>query len=138
MSDPAQTPRSVQRSLGSIALGLELVVVFLAALVIFGLHALPAAVALAGGGCLVLAMIATIALLRYRFAYLIGWILQAVVIAAGFLVTEMFIVGAIFAALWAYCTIVGAKIDRREQPRGVAPDAYSREEDSTREEGDRP
>lgn len=106
--------RSVQETLGSIALGIEIVVVFLAALVVFGLKALPAATALIGGGALVVILILTVGLLRYRWGIWLGWLLQAVIIAAGFLVAMMFIVGGIFAALWAYCVITGARIDNRK------------------------
>jgi hypothetical protein len=112
--------RSAQRSLGSIVLGFELVVVFLGALVIFGLKALPAAYALGGGAVLVALMIVTIPLLRYRWGLVLGWVLQAIVIAAGFLVPMMFIVGAIFAALWAYCMVTGARLDRTNAARRLS------------------
>ncbi|MDQ1583996.1 MAG: hypothetical protein QOF36_2050 [Microbacteriaceae bacterium] len=105
-------PRSARRSLGSIVLGFELVIVFLGSLVIFGLGALPAPVALGGGAALVVAMGATIGLLRFRWAFIVGWILQAIVIAAGVLVPAFYIVGAIFTAMWVYCMIVGARLDR--------------------------
>jgi hypothetical protein len=105
-------PRSARRSLGAIVLGFELIIVFLGSLVIFGLGALPAPLALGGGAALVVAMGATIGLLRYRWAFIVGWILQAIVIAAGVLVPAFFIVGAIFTAMWAYCMIVGVRLDR--------------------------
>jgi Protein of unknown function (DUF4233) len=114
--------RSAQRSLGSIVLGFELVVVFLGALVIFGLKALPAAFALGGGAVLVALTIVTIPLLRYRWGFVLGWVLQAIVIAAGFLVPMMFIVGAIFAALWAYCMVTGARLDRANAARRLSED----------------
>jgi hypothetical protein len=116
---PAAPRGSAQRSLGSIVLGFEFLVVFLGALVIFGLKALPPAVALGGGGALVLAMLLTIPLLRYRVGFMVGWVLQAVVIASGFLNGVMFVVGAIFAALWAYCMIVGARLDRTNAARAA-------------------
>lgn len=93
-------------------LGFEFVVVFLGALVIFGLKAVAAPVALGGGAALVVAMLATIPLLRYRWGFWIGWLLQLIVLAAGFLVGMMFVVGAIFTALWTYCMITGARLDR--------------------------
>jgi hypothetical protein len=109
--------RSVQRSLGSIVLGFELVMVFLGALVIFGLRALPegmpAYYALIGGGVVLVLMIIAIGLLRFRAGIVLGWIVQAIVIASGFFVGMMFIVGVIFTAIWTYCMIVGARLDRR-------------------------
>lgn len=110
----AAQPRSVQRSLGSIVLGFELIVVFLGALVIFGLKALPAGWAFGGGAAMVLAMAGTIALLRFRWAFAIGWILQLIVVASGFLNGVLFIVGVLFTALWAYCMITGARLDRQQ------------------------
>jgi hypothetical protein len=112
---PARPPRSIKRSLASIVLGFEVIVVFLAALVLFGLQALPAAVALVGGGILCLVMLATIALLRFSFAYVIGWMIQAIVIASGFLNPALFFVGAMFAAMWVYCMVSGTRIDRHKE-----------------------
>jgi hypothetical protein len=109
----ARRERSAQESLGAIVLGFELVVVFLGALVVFGLHSLPPLQALGGGAVLILLMIVAIALLRYRVGYWLGWFVQLVVVASGFLVGMLFIVGAIFTAIWAYAMIAGARLDRR-------------------------
>jgi hypothetical protein len=116
---PAGAPRSVRRSLASIVLGFEVIVVFLAALVIWGLAPtengtfdLPPWVALAAGGVLILGLVATIGLLRFRWGYGVGWALQALILASGILNPAMFFVGAIFGGLWAYCMVVGARIDR--------------------------
>ena len=105
--------RSAQESLGAIVLGFEIVVVFLGALVVFGLKVLPAAPALIGGGVLIVLMIIAVPLLRFRVGYWLGWFVQLVVVASGFLVGMLFIVGAIFAAIWAYAMITGTKLDRR-------------------------
>ncbi|MEV6654292.1 DUF4233 domain-containing protein [Streptomyces sp. NPDC051219] len=40
-----------------------------------------------------------------------GWVLQAGLIASGFVVTEMFILGAVFAALWWASVHYGRRID---------------------------
>ncbi|MGO4782502.1 DUF4233 domain-containing protein [Cryobacterium sp. W22_MBD10_FK3] len=107
---------SVRRSLASIVLGFELVVVFLATLVIFGLSDLPAWVTLGGGALLCLIMVATLGLLRYNWAYVVGWAVQVIIVATGFLNPAMFFVGALFAGMWAYCMITGSRIDRRNTP----------------------
>lgn len=109
----ARRERSAQESLGAIVLGFELVVVFLGALVVFGLHSLPPIQALGGGAVLIVLMIVAIGLLRYRVGYWLGWFVQLVVVASGFLVGMLFIVGAIFTAIWAYSMIAGARLDRR-------------------------
>lgn len=107
--------RSARRSLASIVLGFESVIVLLGALVLFGLRRLDPAVALGGGAALFVVMLATIGLLRFRWAYLLGWLVQAVVLAAGLLEPAFFVVGALFAALWAYCMVTGARLDRRSR-----------------------
>jgi len=105
--------RSAQESLGAIVLGFEVIVVFLGALVVFGLHALPAAQALGGGAVVIVLMLVAIPPLRYRVGYWLGWLVQLVVVASGFVVGMLFIVGAIFTAIWAYAMITGARLDRR-------------------------
>ncbi|HET6673382.1 MAG TPA: DUF4233 domain-containing protein, partial [Agromyces sp.] len=94
-------PRSLRQILASILLTFEIVVVFLAALVIWGLaptqnstFGLPPWVALVAGGVLIIGLIATIGLLRHPWAYAVGWVLQGLIIAAGFLNPAMFFVGA--------------------------------------------
>jgi Protein of unknown function (DUF4233) len=116
---PPAAPRSLRRTLASIVLAFEVIVVFLAALVIWGLAptengswGLPPWVALAAGGVLILALVATIGLLRHPWGYTVGWILQALIIAAGFLNPAMFFVGALFGGMWWYGMVVGARIDR--------------------------
>lgn len=108
-------PRSVKRSLASIVLGFEVVVVFLAALVFYGLGALPPGVALGGGAVIVAVFIATIAALRFPWAYVVGWILQAVLLASGLLNPVMFIVGGIFAGMWVYSMVTGTRIDKQKE-----------------------
>jgi hypothetical protein len=105
---------SVRQSLASIVLGFESIVMFFAALVIFGLKALPAPAALIGGAALCLLLVANVALLRYRWGYALGWVLQGVIVAACFLVPTLAIVAVIFIGLWVYCMIKGAQIDRQK------------------------
>jgi hypothetical protein len=112
-----RTPRTARQDLGSIILGFELIVVFLGGLVLFGLKSLPAAIALGGGLAMVVAMAATILLLRFNWAFVLGWILQLIVVAAGFLVPAFFIVGVIFTGMWTYAMVTGAKLDRAKQLR---------------------
>ena len=114
--------RSVKRSLATILLGFETIVVFLGAVVTLGLVSVATEpgpvsplVVVIGGVALCLAMVAVIALLRFRWAYPVGWLLQAVIIATGFITPAMFFVGALFAAMWAYCMITGSRIDHQKE-----------------------
>ncbi|WP_353814139.1 DUF4233 domain-containing protein [Agromyces sp. SYSU T00266] len=119
LARPARRARSVRESLASIVLTFEIVVVFLAALVIWGLSredggafGLPTWAPLAAGGVVILGLLITIPLLRYEWAYVLGWALQVLLLASGLLNPAMFVVGALFGGMWAYCMIVGARIDR--------------------------
>ena len=116
---PARPARSARQTLGTMVLAFEVIVVFLAALVIWGLAPtenstfdLPPWVALAAGGVLILGLIVTIGLLRFSWGFIVGWVLQVLIIAAGFLNPAIFIVGAIFGGMWWYGMIAGARIDR--------------------------
>jgi hypothetical protein len=105
--NPRRAPRrrSLVESLGAIVLIFESVVMFLAALAIFGLKALPAEQALIGGALLVLAIFVTAALLRWTWGVVLGSALQVVVLLTGLLVPTMWLVGAIFSLLWAYARL---------------------------------
>ena len=107
--------RSVTELLTSVVLGFESIVIFLAALVIFGLKDLPPVVALVGGWSLALVMILTVLILRYRAGIVVGWFLQAVVIAAGFIQGAMFFVGIVFVAAWTFAIVAGARLERKGQ-----------------------
>ncbi|QJU53283.1 DUF4233 domain-containing protein [Herbiconiux sp. KACC 21604] len=105
---------SVRQSLGAIVLGFESVVMFFAALVVFGLKVLPAPLALGGGAVLCVLLLASTVLLRYRWGYALGWALQAVIAATCILVPMLAIVAVVFIGLYAFCMIKGGQIDRQK------------------------
>ncbi|WP_165314391.1 DUF4233 domain-containing protein [Agromyces protaetiae] len=118
---------SVQASLASIVLAFEAIVIFLAALVLWGLtvdgdtpFGLPRWSLLVAGGIVLVLLVATIALLRHRWAFWLGWAVQGLVFVSGILNPAMFIVGALFGVMWAYCMIVGARIDREKAAHEAA------------------
>jgi hypothetical protein len=123
----ARRQRSVQESLGSIVLGFEFIVMFLATLVIFGLHKAPPLVALGGGGLVCVLLLAVIPLLRRPAGFVIGWVLQAIILVAAFFVPLLLVVAVLFGGMWAFCMIRGARIDRDNrafaaaQATGVSP-----------------
>lgn len=109
--------RSLTAQLAAVVLGFEAIVVFLGGLVVFGLRALPDAVApwwgVAGGIALAVAMIVTAGRVHTRAGIITGWILQGLVAAAGILVPAMLIVGLLFGGMWAFATIQGPRIEAR-------------------------
>jgi hypothetical protein len=66
-------------------------------------------------------------LLRFRWAYNLGWALQVAYFAAGFWVTSMFPLGVIFAALWWAALHYGAKGEQIKAERMQACEAAHNE-----------
>ncbi|HEX6467475.1 MAG TPA: DUF4233 domain-containing protein [Streptosporangiaceae bacterium] len=90
--------------------------------VVIGL-AIPVAISIEGaggaragivGGGLVAACLVVAGLLRFRWAYVAGAIIQILAIATGIVVSVMFFLGAIFAALWATAIWLGRHAERAE------------------------
>ncbi len=105
-------PRSTTETLLSIVLALEAFLVFFVALTAFGLRALPPLAALLGGLGLIVALVLVSGLLRYRWGVWLGWVLQAVLVATGILLPIMYVIAAVFVAIWIYCFVTGRRIDR--------------------------
>ena len=116
--------RGARESLASVVLGFESVVVFLGGLVVFGLGALPEPIAdgwgIAGGSLLALLMVFTVPFLRHTWGIATGWALQAVVALGAFLVPALGLVALVFGAMYAYATIKGGELDRRNARRAAA------------------
>ncbi|MFY1636954.1 DUF4233 domain-containing protein [Solwaraspora sp. WMMB335] len=109
MSDDPDPPRSglrnpvaAARGLGAATLGMEALVLGLAIQPIrvlgdgFGPAAMAASVALAVGAIVVAG------LLRHRWAWYAGTVLQALLLLAGLLHWSLLAVGVLFAGVWAY------------------------------------
>jgi len=109
--------RSTTETLLSIVLILEAMLMFFVTLTAFGLKALPPVTAFVGGGVLILALVVAAGLLRFSWGVWLGWALQVVLVATGFLLPVMFFIAAGFVALWVYCFVKGRQIDRA---RGLA------------------
>jgi hypothetical protein len=105
--------RSTQATLGSLVMVFQSVVVFFATLVGFGLQVYPdpAVIWGVGLGLSVFLMIFP-AVLGKPGAYLVGWILQLVVISLGVWVPLMYVLGVVFLGMWAWGMIAGGTIDK--------------------------
>jgi len=105
------------RSLASIVLGFEAIVLALTIPVLISIADVPAGLAVGLGlGLAFLAVIAT-ALLRYRAGYWLGWVVQAGALGLGFVVPVMFVLGAAFAAFWVMAIYLGLRIQEAQRTR---------------------
>lgn len=118
-------PRGAAESLATIVLGFESIVVFLGGLVVYGLRVLPESVApwwgIVAGSVLALLMIVTTRFVRYPWGIAVGWVLQAIVALGAILVPALALVALIFGGMYAYATIKGAALDRRNAQRAAEP-----------------
>ena len=110
---PAPVPtRAVRRLAASVLIG-EAFVVFFALLVPIRLNPERRGAILVGALLLATAAIVLAGLLRHRWAYVCGWLLQLVLIATGLLIPVMYALGLIFAGLWAAAIRVGSRLADR-------------------------
>jgi hypothetical protein len=79
-----------------------------------------------GGVCVLLS-----GMMRYRWAYGVGWALQIGFIAAGFLVTDMFVLGVVFTAIWWAGLHFGAKAEQIKARRMAEHEAEQEAEART-------
>lgn len=114
LSGSANGQRSTQRALASIVLGFELIVVVLIGLTMFGLGITePRELGLyLGGGLGLLIIVALGVMRRGKTGIVLGWIVHVLMLLTAILLPMTLIVGILFTALWIYCMIKGAQIDR--------------------------
>lgn len=124
-----RTPRPAQSltaRIASVVLTLEIPLLFFAALVAFGLRALPPAAAFLGAlGIAVLLGVGILLLRRpstVAFGVWCGWVMQAVLVLTGLVLPLMYVIGVIFAALYGYGVIRAQHLEARppESPTGEA------------------
>lgn len=103
-----------QRALASIVLGFEMFVVFLIGMTIFGLALLePPELGIWGGVGLCVLIVIALGLMRVgRLGIYLGWLVQLLTLLSGIVLPMALVIGVIFTALWVYCMIRGARIDR--------------------------
>lgn len=120
--------RSTQRTLASIVLGFELIVVFLMGMTVFGLGILePRELGIAGGLGLCLLIVVALATMRWDVGIWLGWAVHALMLLSAIVLPVALLVGIIFSALWVYCMITGARIDRdRRSAASASPPRAAR------------
>jgi hypothetical protein len=90
-----------------------------------------AAVPVGCGLCLACLMLS--GLLRHRWAYTAGWLVQIVSIVLGIVVHMMFVLGAIFLVLWWGAMALSAKIEREKAAAYAEYDRLTPEEQAERD-----
>jgi hypothetical protein len=124
-------PRTLVQKLAPIVLGFEAIVVFLAGLTIFGLKTLPSGIeqwwGIVGGAVVALACIALAGMITKPWAIGAGWGIQVIIALSAFLVPAILLVALIFGGMWAYATIMGARLDAR-RPTGPSTETQTESE----------
>ena len=109
--------RGAAESLLSIVLVLEAMSLFFVMLVVNGRDLLPTGVAFGGGlGAIVLILLVS-RTLRWRWGIVLGWVVQLGLVACGLLDPVMYVVAALFVAIWTYCLVKGTQLDRMNAAR---------------------
>jgi len=126
-----RAPRTLVQKLAPIVLGFESIVVFLAGLTVFGLKALPPGIpqwwGIVGGAVVGFACIVVAGMITKPWAITAGWVLQAIIAVSAVLVPAILLVVVIFGGMWAYATIMGARLDAR-RPAGPATETQTESE----------
>jgi hypothetical protein len=61
------------------------------------------------GGAIALLALLSAGMLRRKIGWILGWIVQILMVAYGFVVFTMFFLGALFLGLWVAAIVVGRK-----------------------------
>ncbi len=99
------------RGLASGVLGLEAIVLLLVVPVAVTIFGVDPGVGIAAGVALIVLCIVAIAGLGRGWGYPLGWVVQLLAIALGFVVPAMFVLGAIFALLWYLALRIARQVE---------------------------
>lgn len=102
----------MQRRLCAAILTLEAIAFGLVTPVLISVSGVSVTTAVVVGVGLLVACVVVAGLLRFRWAYALGWAVQVAAIAVGVEVRAMVVLGLVFLALWATAYFLGAKIER--------------------------
>ena len=103
--------RSPKRILASSVLCFEAPCVFFGGLVAKDLTGLSTAQAVGGASLIAVLCLLTAGMLGRPWGYAVGSALQVVILATGFLVPAMFVVGGLFTALWITALVQGGRLE---------------------------
>lgn len=114
--------RSIKAMFAVSVLSIEAFIVFFATLAAFGILArdwdsTQQWLLVGGGVLLTLVFLLACGMVRRPGGYMVGWVLQLVLIATGFLLPAMFVIGVLCALAWWYAVVKGTTIDRENRER---------------------
>jgi hypothetical protein len=109
--------RSVRRSMCAGMLGLQAVVLFLVGVTLPSVTDVGAGAGIGIGLGLAVLCVVGAGLMRRPFGVWLGWAVQVLSLALGFVITAMFALGVVFLVLYAGAYFLGAKIDRERAER---------------------
>jgi small-conductance mechanosensitive channel len=104
--------RSPRRGMCAAVLSFEAVILLLSAPVMITVASVPAGRGISIVAILTLLCLLAVGALRSKWGYRLGWVIQLALVAMGFVVATMFVIGLIFAGLWAAAYFLGLKIER--------------------------
>lgn len=95
----------------------EVLVIYFAVLVGFGLRPVPFGWVIGGATVIAALCIVAVATLPRRrgqrsAGIALGWLVQMLILAGGFVMTSLFFVGAVFGVMWAVAVYWGRRMDR--------------------------
>ncbi|MGI4894127.1 MAG: DUF4233 domain-containing protein [Janthinobacterium lividum] len=103
--------RNPKRMMAASTLISEALLVFFATLTALALDRERQTTYLVAGGIVFLLCVLCAGMLRRRSGYVVGWVLQLVIIASGFVVPMMFGIGVVFAIIWFFALRIGSRIE---------------------------
>ncbi len=116
---------STQAALGSIALGFQLIVIFLIGLMLFGLRRFdPPYLALIGAGVVCALSVIAIGTMRWPLGKWLGSLVQVLVFVSAVWAPAILVVAILFGGLWVYSMWKGAAIDHQKavwRQQGLIP-----------------
>jgi len=107
------------RALCAAMLTLQAVVLGLTTPVLISVADVAVGTALSIGLGLSVVCLVTVGLLGRPWAYLLGWGIQVASIGLGVVIPMMFLLGVVFAALWAGAYFLGRRIDIEKAERAA-------------------
>ena len=108
-------------------LTLQAVVLGLTTPVLISVADVAVGTALSIGLGLTVACLVTVGLLGRSWAYFLGWGIQVASIGLGVVIPMMFLLGVVFAALWAGAYFLGRRIDIEKAERAALEEKWAAE-----------